>query len=82
MVKLGSSASPALHRSPRLIQLAEPRQCSREMEMRDGIISVCVEAPAQPDDRFGIGIELHLGEADKPSIDRRRCREEKGGMPR
>src|SRR6266478_646167 len=32
--------------------------------MRDGIIPVCVEAPAHPDDCFGIGTELRLGKAD------------------
>ena len=51
--------------------------------MRNGMISVCVEAPAQPDDCFGIGTELRLGEAySMPSIDKPRCREEKGGAPR
>ena len=32
--------------------------------MRKGIIPICLEAPAQPSDCFGIGIELHLGKAD------------------
>jgi hypothetical protein len=52
-----------LHGSPRFVQLPEPRQRSREMEMRDGIIPVRVEAPAKPDDCFGIGTELRLGNA-------------------
>ena len=34
------------------------------MEMRGGEISVGVEAPAQPSDRFGIAIELCLGDTD------------------
>src|ERR1700739_4420744 len=53
-----------LHGSPRLVKRAEPRQSSRELEMRVGVVSVCVEAPAQPDDCFGIEVELHLGEAN------------------
>ena len=38
--------------------------------MREGMISVCVDAPAQPDDCFSIEIEVHLGEADPyhPSV--------------
>jgi hypothetical protein len=53
-----------LHCGPRFVQLPEPRQRSRENEMRGGMVSVCVKSPAQPDDCFGIGTELHLGEAD------------------
>src|ERR1700730_18699005 len=50
--------------SPRLVQHAETRQSSRKTEMHDGVVPVCVEAPAQPDDSFGIKVELHLGEAN------------------
>ena len=53
-----------LYGSPRLVQHAETRQSSRKTEMHDGVVPVCVEAPAQPDDSFGIKVELHLGEAD------------------
>jgi hypothetical protein len=55
---------PRFHGSMGLVQLPEPRQRTRELEMRGGIISVFVEAPAKPYDCFGIGIELHFGEAD------------------
>ncbi len=65
MVKLGSSASPALRGGPRLVQRAELRQGGGEMEMREGIIAVGLDASAQPSDRFGIGAELQLGEADE-----------------
>jgi len=51
-----------LHCGPRFAQLPEPRQPSREIEMREGIISVCVEAQAQPEDCVGIGIEVYLGD--------------------
>ena len=34
------------------------------MEMRDGIISVGLDAAAQPCDRFRVGTELQLGDAD------------------
>ena len=53
-----------LHRGARLVQFAEPRRAQPEMEMRERIVSVCVEAPAHPDDCFGIGTELRLGKAD------------------
>src|SRR5215471_5653298 len=38
--------------------------------MPGGKIPICVEAPAHPDDSFGIGFELRLGEADyrHPSV--------------
>ena len=49
--------------SPRFVQLPEPRECGREIEMRDGIIPVCVEAPAHPEDCFGIGTKLRLSKA-------------------
>jgi len=59
-----------LHLSPRFVQLPESRQASRENKMPDRIISVCVEAATQPDDCFGIGIELRLGAAyrQKPPV--------------
>jgi hypothetical protein len=53
-----------LHCGPRFVQLPEPRQRTREKEMRERVISVSFDAPAQPDDRFSIGIEVHLGDAD------------------
>ena len=51
--------------SPRLIQLTDERQGSREIEMRNGIISVGLKAPAQPDNRFGVGALPKFGETDK-----------------
>ena len=53
-----------LHCRPRFVQLPEPRQRSRKMEMCHGMVSVCVEASAYPEDRFVIGIEVRLGDAD------------------
>src|SRR5439155_20942709 len=53
-----------LHGGPCLVLLAELRQSSGKTEMRDGIISVGFETPAQPSDRFGVGVELNFGEAD------------------
>jgi hypothetical protein len=32
--------------------------------MCDGIVPICVDAPAEPDDCFGIGTELRLGKSD------------------
>lgn len=52
-----------LHRGARLVQPTESRQSSGEIEMRDGIISICFQPPVQPRDRFGVGVQLHLGEA-------------------
>ena len=53
------------------VQLPEQRQRGREIEMPNRIVRVCVEAPTQPDNCFGIGIEVHLGKASnsKPSVD-------------
>jgi hypothetical protein len=34
------------------------------MEMGDGIISINLEAPSYPRDRFGVGSELQLGGAN------------------
>ena len=61
---------PRLNRGVRLVQLPEPRQRSREMEMRDGIVSIGLKAPTKPRDRFGVGIKLYLGKADphQPSV--------------
>ena len=53
-----------LHCGPRFVQLPEPRQRSRKIEMCDGMVSVCVEAPADPEDCFVIGIEVRPGDAD------------------
>ena len=60
-----------LHCSPCLIQLTEVRQGSSEIEMRSGVISVGLKAPAQPNNRFGIGALPKFGETDKhaPDID-------------
>jgi hypothetical protein len=58
---------PRIHRGPRFAQLSEPRE-GREVEMRSGIVPICVEPPAHPDDRFGIGTELRLGKADPTPI--------------
>src|SRR5215471_9457062 len=55
---------PRIHSSTGLVQLAQPRQSSREMEMCDGKIPVCIDALAKPDDCFGIGSELHIGKAN------------------
>ena len=54
---------PRIHVSPRFVQPSEPRECGREIEMRDGNIPVCVEAPVHPEDCFGIGTKLRLGKA-------------------
>ena len=53
-----------IHGCTGLVQLPYPREYGREIEMRDGIIPVCVEPAAHPDDRFGIGTELCLRKAD------------------
>jgi hypothetical protein len=53
-----------LHRGPRLIQLPEQRESSSEMEMRERVIPVCLDASAQPGDCFSIGVEMQLGDAD------------------
>jgi len=53
-----------LHGGPRFVQLPEPRQHSRESEMRKGKIPVRVETSAHPEDCFGIDTELRLGKAD------------------
>src|SRR5260370_35527308 len=55
---------PRIHRSPPFVQLSEPRECGGELEMRERIVSVCVQAPTHPTDCFAIGTELHLGKAD------------------
>src|SRR6516165_1886118 len=62
MVKLGSSATPAC--------AAARASRSRQIKMHEGSVSVCVNAPAHPDDGFRIGTELLLGEADHchPSV--------------
>src|SRR3984957_1415554 len=53
-----------LRGSPRLARRSEQRLGRGEMEMAEGIIVVAFEAPAQPSDRFSIGTQLQLGEAD------------------
>ena len=52
-----------IHGCTGLVQLPYPREYGREIEMRDGIIPVCVEAPAHPEDCFGIGTKLRLSKA-------------------
>ncbi|SRR5579871_5064121 len=64
MVKVGSSANPERDGSTRLIQRAETCKGGGQVEMCDGIISVGLQAPAQPHDRFGLGVEQQLGNAD------------------
>src|SRR5690242_6424997 len=59
--------------SPCLIQLTDERQGSREVEMRTGVISVGLKAPAQPNNRFGVGALPKLGEADKQTPDIDEC---------
>src|SRR5229473_1961750 len=54
-----------LRGGPRLVQRAEQRQGSGEKEMRHGIISIGLDGPLQPGDRFRIGAELQLGDADE-----------------
>lgn len=53
-----------LRSGPRLIQRAEQRQDGGESKMRNRIISVGLETSTEPSYRFGVGIELHFGEAD------------------
>src|SRR3984957_11182987 len=53
-----------LRGGPRLALRSEQRQGRGEMEMAEGIIVVAFEAPAQPSDRFSIGTQLQLGEAN------------------
>src|SRR4029077_9768358 len=62
---------PRLHYSPRLSELTEVRQDSRQIEMRSGVISVGFKAPAQPNDRFGVGALPKFGDTDiqSPDID-------------
>ena len=62
---------PQLRNSPRLIQLTDVRQDSREIEMPQGIISVGLKAPAQPNKRFGVGVLSKFGLTDirTPDID-------------
>ena len=48
----------------RLVHLAKPRENSRELEMRDGVVSVCLKAAAQPGKCFDVGVERHLGNAN------------------
>src|SRR6516162_10998855 len=57
--------------SPCLTQLTNERQGSREVEMRTGVISVGLKAPAQPNKGFGVGALPKFGETDKqtPNID-------------
>src|SRR5215472_12507639 len=62
-----------LRRSPCLIQLTDERQGSREVEMRTGVISVGLKAPAQPSNRFGVGALPKFGDADKRSPDIDEC---------
>ena len=57
--------------SPCLIQLPDVRQDSRQIEMRSGVISVGFKAPAQPNNRFGVGAVPKFGDTDiqSPDID-------------
>src|SRR4029077_7347699 len=53
--------------SPRLIQLTDVRQHSGQIEMRIGVISVGLKAPAQTNNCFGVGAVPKFGETDKHS---------------
>ena len=59
--------------SPCLIQLTDERQGGREKEMRTGVISVGLKAPAQPNNRFGVGALPKFGETDKQTPDIDEC---------
>ena len=50
--------------STRLIQQPELRECDRKIEMREGEIAVGLDAAPEPSDRFAVGIQLNLGDAD------------------
>lgn len=63
MVKLGIDRKSSLRSGSRLIQRAEQRQSGGEMKMREGMISIGLNAAAQPYDCFCIGAEVQLGEA-------------------
>src|SRR6266478_1322908 len=54
---------PCLCRSTRFLQRAEQRKCGGQLEMRDGIIPVGFEAPAQPCHCFNVGAKNQLGYA-------------------
>src|SRR5215470_16839404 len=60
-----------LHCCPRLIQLTDLRQDSRQSEMHKGVISVAFKASAQPNKRFGVGALPKFGLTGKqtPDID-------------
>ena len=63
--KIWIELKSCFHSRSRRIYLAKPRENSREIEMRGGIISVCLNTPPQPRYCFGIGVKHHLGEADR-----------------
>jgi len=52
------------HGRSRLVYLPAPRENSREMEMRGGVISVCLKSPAQPCYCLVVSVEHYLGEAE------------------
>ena len=63
MVKVDRAQVPlALRPAPRSSSPSRASAAAR-WKCASGIISVGLEAPTQPDDRFGIGTELRLGEA-------------------
>ena len=61
-----------------LTQLTEMRQCSGKIEVRYGIISVGLDGPSQPCDRFGICAVPQLGHTDiqHPVVDEHIARRE------
>ena len=51
--------------SPCLIQLTDMRQDGRQIDLRNGVIWVGFKAPAQPNNRFGVGALPKFGLTDK-----------------
>src|SRR5262245_13089984 len=49
---------------PRLFYRPEPREHSRELEVRHGEIPVCLKTSTQPGNCFRVGVKSHLGEPD------------------
>src|SRR5262245_28282005 len=60
-------------RRPCLIQLTDARQGSREIERRNGVISVRLKAPAKPNNCFGVSALPQFGETRKQTPDIDEC---------
>ena len=56
---------PGLCGGSPLIRRAEQGQCGREKKVRERPIWIGLNTPAQPGDRFGVGIELQLSAGHK-----------------